>query len=173
MECPVTSPFVHGILLFASSVIVSIASMGFGKNIQELSKKSKIYHGGCHCGKVQFYVEAPRHLVAWDCNCSICMMKKNWHFIVPFDNFRLKSGSDSLTEYRFNTMMAKHVFCSNCGVQAYYRPRSNPDGIAITLACVPAEQIESYEIRKFDGTNWEQFHGQSGISSFSKANKSS
>ena len=171
MECPVSSPVVHGIVLFASAIFATVASMGSRKNVQELSKNIKMYHGSCHCRKVQFYVEAPRHLVAWDCNCSICVMKKNWHFIVPFNNFCLKSGSDCLTEYRFNTRVAKHVFCSHCGVQAYYTPRSNPDGIAVTLACIPNDQIESYEIRTFDGTNWEQFHSKSGISSFSKIDK--
>ena len=42
-----------------------------------------IHRGGCHCGAVRFQVRAPRELVAWDCNCSICMMKRNTHFFVP------------------------------------------------------------------------------------------
>ena len=32
------------------------------------------HRGGCHCGAVQFEVEAPRRLVVQDCNCSICRM---------------------------------------------------------------------------------------------------
>jgi hypothetical protein len=152
-------------LLFLSSV----AAVLYGKQKnQRMRTEFKTYRGSCHCGKAQFEVDAPRHLVAWDCNCSICHMKKNWHFIVPSANFRLKSG-DSLTEYRFNTMVAKHVFCNHCGVQAFYRPRSNPDGVAVTLACISSDQIESSEIRSFDGTNWEDFYETSGISAFSKA----
>lgn len=159
---------VAGLLLLAGSVITLFAARK-ARSTEELEKQTKSYTGGCHCKKVRFRVRAPKHLVAWDCNCSICHMKKNWHFVVPYANFELLSGEDVLTEYKFNTMVAKHVFCSVCGVQAYYRPRSNPDGIAVTLACVPEDQIESYEIRKFDGTNWEQFISKSGISKFSKA----
>lgn len=155
--------------LFVASIMLTL-NIQKRKNVCDLSRQTKTYNGGCHCGKVQFDVDAPRHLVAWDCNCSICLMKKNWHFIVPYANFRLKCGEDSLTEYRFNTMVARHVFCKHCGVQAYYRPRSNPDGVAVTLACIPPEQVESHEIRKFDGDNWEQFFTNSGISAFSKPN---
>lgn len=31
-----------------------------------------IYQGSCHCGKVKFEVEAPEHIEADYCNCSIC-----------------------------------------------------------------------------------------------------
>lgn len=156
------------LFLFACT---AVATLCFGKwrSRVNLEREFKTYHGRCHCAKVQFVVFGPRHLVAWDCNCSICHMKKNWHFIVPCANFTLKSGNDVLTEYKFNTMVAKHVFCSVCGVQAYYRPRSNPDGVAVTLACISKDQIESHEIRKFDGNNWEDFYASSGISAFSKA----
>ena len=37
-------------------------------------------------------------------------------------------GQDKLTTYTFNTGKAKHTFCSICGVQSFYTPRSNPDG---------------------------------------------
>lgn len=158
---------VVGMALFATTVLGSMHNSKI-QRVRVLSSETKTYSGGCHCGRVSFDVVGPKHLVAWDCNCSICFMKKNWHFIVPFANFRLKSGADVLTEYRFNTMVARHVFCSKCGVQAYYRPRSNPDGVAITLACIPPAQIESNEVRKFDGSNWEAFFSNSGISELSK-----
>jgi len=157
-----------GLILFAVAIMGSVHNAK-AQRVVRLASEIKRYSGGCHCGMVTFDVDAPRHLVAWDCNCSICVMKKNWHFIVPFANFHLTSGADKLTEYRFNTKVACHVFCSNCGVQAYYRPRSNPDGVAVTLACIPPELIESSEVRKFDGSNWEAFFVNSGISKFSKA----
>lgn len=59
---------------------------------RQLSSDKKLYCGHCHCNSVKFTVEAPKHLVVWDCNCSICLMKKNWHFIVPATSFHLTSG---------------------------------------------------------------------------------
>ena len=55
-------------------------------------------------------------------------MKQNHHFIVPKSRFTLLKGADKITTYTFNTHIAKHTFCSLCGVQSFYSPRSNPDG---------------------------------------------
>jgi hypothetical protein len=162
-----SSPIVGEALFVTAIAALSVAKAARKK--KDLANESKTYYGSCHCGAVSFEAVAPRHLVAWDCNCSICHMKKNWHFVVPIANFTVTSGSDVVTEYQFNTKVAKHVFCSKCGVQAYYRPRSNPDGVAVTLACIPTKDIESSEIKKFDGSNWEQFYANSGISEYSKA----
>ena len=64
----------------------------------------------CHdCSK--FEVDAPAELVAWDCNCSICNMKKNWHFMVPKTRLRLLSGEDQLSTYTFNTKVAQVRMC--------------------------------------------------------------
>ena len=43
------------------------------------------YAGSCHCQSVQFTLEWPQGepLVAWQCNCSICFMKRNTHIVVP------------------------------------------------------------------------------------------
>ena len=55
-------------------------------------------------------------------------MKQNHHFIVPKANFRLVKGKDAMKTYTFNTHKAQHMFCSICGVQSFYIPRSNQDG---------------------------------------------
>jgi hypothetical protein len=116
----------------------------------------KIYKGHCHCGKVRFEVLAPSKLIVWDCNCSICSMRKNAHFIVPSSNFTLLSDPSEQTVYSFNTHTAKHLFCKTCGITSYYIPRSNPNGIAVTLACIDSETAPSeVEVVAFDGKNWE------------------
>ena len=56
------------------------------------------------------------------------MKKQNHHFVVPDYNFRLVKGADKITTYTFNKHQARHTFCSVCGVQSFYTPRTNPDG---------------------------------------------
>ncbi|OQR99401.1 proline-rich protein 6 [Thraustotheca clavata] len=127
------------------------------------------HFGYCHCKAVQFEFEAPDELVAWDCNCSICLMKKNVHTIVPASAFHLTQGADVLTTYTFNTHTAKHQFCRICGVQPFYIPRSNPDGYAITIACIAPGTVKHFEIKKYDGQNWEAQYETADISKYSKA----
>lgn len=96
-------------------------------------------------------------------------MKRNDHFIVPAAQFELDPASmEHLTEYRFNTKRAVHKFCKVCGVQSFYHPRSNPDGVAVTVACVAGGTLRSIERRYFDGAHWEQQFAASDITSFSK-----
>jgi hypothetical protein len=87
--------------------------------------------GGCHCGRVRFEVEAPARLSVADCNCSICTKTGYLHLIVDRARFRLLSGADALTTYRFNTGTAQHLFCSVCGIKSFYVPRSHPDGFGL------------------------------------------
>ncbi|HSM11362.1 MAG TPA: hypothetical protein VK827_07315, partial [Lysobacter sp.] len=67
------------------------------------------HRGGCHCRRVRFEVDAPAAIKVLDCNCSICRMSGFFHLVVPSSRFRLVSGADDLTEYRFNTGTACHL----------------------------------------------------------------
>ena len=116
-----------------------------------------IHYGGCHCGSVQFsvYLDTSKPQQVEDCNCSICAMSGNDHIIVPARNFELTAGADNLSHYQFNTKVAEHSFCKTCGVKSFYRPRSNPDGYAVTWRCLDDWRKLRFEIDKFDGVNWE------------------
>lgn len=114
-----------------------------------------LHKGGCHCGAVRFEVDLPRTVEVEDCNCSICAMSGNDHIIVPASRFRLLQGENSLTEYRFNTGVARHLFCKFCGVKSFYIPRSNPDGIAVTWRCLDDWETLDAKVTGFDGLNWE------------------
>ena len=114
-----------------------------------------IYQGSCHCGNVKFEVEAPEHIEADYCNCSICAKSGFLHLIVPLSKFRLLKGSNQLTTYTFNTGVAKHTFCKVCGVKPFYTPRSNPDGVDINVNCLDTKAA-LINITGFDGQNWEQ-----------------
>ncbi|HVX05799.1 MAG TPA: GFA family protein, partial [Rhodanobacteraceae bacterium] len=80
--------------------------------------------GGCHCGRVRFEIDAAPRPPVQACTCSICRMTGYIHLIVPASRFRLVSGAGELTEYRFNTGVARHLFCKRCGVKSFYVPRS-------------------------------------------------
>ena len=108
------------------------------------------HRGGCHCGAVAFEVEAPANVTVSECNCSICRMSGYLHLIVPRAHFRLLRGAEVLSEYRFNTGSARHLFCSRCGVKSFYVPRSNPDGYSVNLRCLDQSTLAEVTIEPFD-----------------------
>lgn len=113
-----------------------------------------MHRGSCHCGAVAFEVDAPEPLRAQRCNCSICTKAGFLHLIVPKSRFRLLRGEEDITTYTFNTGVAKHTFCSTCGVKPFYVPRSNPDGVDVNVNCLDPVP-EGLAIELFDGRNWE------------------
>jgi hypothetical protein len=78
------------------------------------------------------------------------------HLIVPNEQFKLLSGSDELSTYRFNTGVAQHHFCRHCGVHSFYVPRSDPDKIDVNVRCLDGVDVASLSAAKFDGQNWEE-----------------
>jgi hypothetical protein len=94
-------------------------------------------------------------LEALDCNCSICTMKGFLHLIVAKEAFELLSGASDLTTYTFNTGVAKHTFCSTCGIHAFYTPRSHPDGVDVNVRCLDDDALARFTIARFEGREWE------------------
>ena len=116
-----------------------------------------IVEGGCHCGLVRFEVSVPEGPVeVLDCNCSICAMTGFLHLIVPDTKFRLIEGQRETTTYRFDSGKARHIFCSQCGIKSFYRPRSHPDGVSVNYRCLDEGHGLDVTIRPYDGRNWEQ-----------------
>ena len=111
--------------------------------------------GGCHCGRVRFEVDAPTHIEATDCNCSICSKSGFLHLFVSPDEFRLLQGADTLTTYTINNRVAKHLFCRHCGVKSYSIPRSHPDGVSVNVRCLDADTVATVNVTAFVGRNWE------------------
>jgi hypothetical protein len=118
--------------------------------------------GGCHCGKVRFAVafDAPPELL--DCNCSVCSKTGFLHLIVGAADFKLLRGADSLTEYRFGSGTAKHLFCATCGVKSFYVPRSHPDGFSVNWRALEGVDGVTPAVRAYDGRNWEQARAELG-----------
>jgi hypothetical protein len=111
--------------------------------------------GGCHCKAVRFEAQLSEQVEAQYCNCSVCEKTGFVHVIVPESRFRLVSGEDKLATYAFNTGVAKHMFCSTCGIKSFYRPRSNPDGWSVNARCLDDPDSLDIRIEAFDGRNWE------------------
>lgn len=118
----------------------------------------------CHCGTVSGRFDYKNgKVVAWDCNCSDCIMRKNVHVIIPENSFALTMAvplEDATILYQWGTKTAVRQFCKTCGILPWYRPRSNPDGIALTLQCVDwtdggTKEKPEIEIKQFEGTDWE------------------
>jgi hypothetical protein len=117
------------------------------------------HRGACHCGAVCFEVDAPAAIEAVECNCTICSMTGYQHLIVPARAFRLLSGREALACYTFNTKVAKHYFCSHCGIKSFYVPRSHPDGYSVNVRCLEPGTIASVALGAYDGQHWEESEG--------------
>ena len=111
--------------------------------------------GGCHCGGVRFEVALGARVEAQTCNCSMCAKTGFVHVIVPESRFRITRGAERLAEYTFNTRVAKHLFCAECGVKSFYRPRSNPDGWSVNARCLDSLEGVRLDLTALDGRNWE------------------
>jgi hypothetical protein len=86
----------------------------------------------------------------------MCSRSGYLHLIVPQADFELLSGSAELTEYRFNTGTARHLFCRICGIKSFYVPRSHPDGISVNARCLDPGSVRSMAVTAFNGREWEQ-----------------
>lgn len=93
--------------------------------------------GSCHCGAVIFEVRLNN---GFDnlrrCNCSLCRRKGAVMAGVPLDALRVLEGADKLSLYQWNTMTAKHYFCSVCGIYTHHQRRSNPNEYGFNVACI-------------------------------------
>ncbi len=114
-----------------------------------------IHKASCHCGGVEYELALPNGLDSpRRCNCSICRMRGAIVASVTLDGLKVTKGAELLTLYRFNTMTAKHYFCSRCGIYTHHRRRSNPDEYGFNVACL--EGVNPYDLEDvpvLDGIN--------------------
>jgi hypothetical protein len=113
------------------------------------------YAGGCHCGAVRYEAQAAIES-AMACNCSLCRQRGWLLGFTSADHFRLKSGQDSLTEYRFNTRALSHLFCKTCGIAPFSRgpnPKTGGETVALNLRCIDGLDAEALPVRRVDGAS--------------------
>ena len=56
--------------------------------------------------------------------------------MVKNEDFKIVKGQDEIKIYQFHTNVAKHYFCSNCGIYTHHNPRSNPSMTGFNLGCI-------------------------------------
>lgn len=118
----------------------------------------KTYQGSCHCGAVRFEAELDLTQPSYRCNCSICRRNRFWPAVAKEGQFRLLSGEEMLTEYRFNTRKNQHFFCKVCGVRPFGVGNETPIGkmYGINIGClegVTEEELSKIPITYVDGMN--------------------
>lgn len=109
-----------------------------------------LYQGSCHCGAVRFEIKADiGELVT--CDCSLCRKKNAVMTKVHESAFRLLAGEDKLSLYKWNSQVAQHFFCSDCGIYTFHRKRAQPDHYSVNAACLDDLDIESLPVRATAG----------------------
>ena len=110
----------------------------------------------CHCGCIEAEIKVPINELAKivKCNCSICKRKNATMGMVKNEDFKVTKGKDKLKLYQYHTKVAKHYFCSECGIYTHHHPRSNPAMIGFNLGCVDEVDVSDLkDITLIDGQN--------------------
>jgi hypothetical protein len=115
--------------------------------------ESRTHSGGCHCGKVRYEVTLDLSEPAVVCNCSMCGRSGTMLRFVPADQFKLLSGGDALTSYRFNNHIIDHLFCSTCGIKSFAAGKGRDGGEtrAINVRCLDDVELSSIPTMPYDG----------------------
>lgn len=88
------------------------------------------------------------------CNCSICAMKGSLAIDVPRAALSVLAGEEALSCYSFNTGVAKHWSCRDCGVHIFQQLRSNPEKYGVNAVCLEGlGRYDFAELNVHDGAN--------------------
>ena len=108
----------------------------------------------CHCGGVEAEINIDKIHKILRCNCSICKRKGALMSIVKNEDFKITKGKDNLKTYQFHSKVAKHFFCSVCGVYTHHNPRSNTSMTGFNLGCIDDIDVFKFEkVQVLDGQN--------------------
>ena len=101
--------------------------------------------GRCHCGAIELGIP-------WDgefhklrrCDCSYC--SRRWAVVasVKVGSLKVIKGEDMLTLYRWGTRVARHYFCSVCGIYTHHQRRSDPTEFGVNIANFPGVNVRDF-----------------------------
>tara|TARA_B100000945_G_scaffold245401_1_gene201688 strand:- start:422 stop:841 length:420 start_codon:yes stop_codon:yes gene_type:complete len=128
------------------NIVIGLFINKKGENMKKLT---------CHCGAVEGEINTLDKLEkVLRCNCSICKRKGAIMSMVKNEDFKIIRGKDKLKLYQFHSKVAKHYFCSNCGIYTHHNPRSNPAMTGFNVGCV--DDIDIFKLENVvinDGQN--------------------
>ncbi|MEA5599285.1 GFA family protein [Rivularia sp. UHCC 0363] len=120
------------------------------------------YIGSCHCGAVQFEVDADIDHVR-SCDCSICAKRGALNYRVPKESLRLLTPWKNLKLYQWGSRTAEDYFCPKCGILPFRCP-SHPslqelhegikpfDGWAVNVRCLQGIDLDALPIKRISGS---------------------
>ena len=74
--------------------------------------------------------------------------------MVKNEDFKITKGKEVLKLYQFHTKVAKHYFCSNCGIYTHHNPRSNPTMTGFNVGWI--DEVDTFQLDEIsinDGKN--------------------
>ncbi|HEX7758806.1 MAG TPA: GFA family protein [Caulobacteraceae bacterium] len=104
------------------------------------------YEGSCHCGAVRFRI-AVEPVELTTCDCSLCTKKNAVMAAVHERGFALLAGEEALSLYQWNTGVARHHFCSRCGIYTFHCKRSAPDHYGVNVFCLEGFDVAAFPRR--------------------------
>jgi len=108
------------------------------------------YSGSCHCGAIRFEIDTKIEDV-YTCDCSLCSRKSAPMTTVHESHFKLLAGANKLSLYQWNARIAKHYFCSVCGIYPFHRKRSMPDHYGVNVRCLENFDAAEIPVRAAEG----------------------
>ena len=111
-----------------------------------------LHKGSCHCGAVAFEIKSDLAELT-TCDCSLCVKKNALMVKVYEDDFRLLSSKESVSEYRWNTEIARHYFCKICGIYTFHRKQAAPDHFGINIYCLDGLDPKDIPVLATEGAN--------------------
>ena len=109
----------------------------------------------CHCGAIEAKINIGENFEKiLRCNCSLCKRKGAVMSMVKNEDFAVTKGIEKLSLYQFHTKVAKHYFCSICGIYTHHNPRSNPKMTGFNIGCI--DEVNTFDFKDIyinDGHN--------------------
>ena len=111
----------------------------------------------CHCGEIEIQINLKKEInELMRCNCSMCKRKGTMVATINKKDLKVVKGQDKIKTYQFNTNVAKHHFCSECGTHSDNLRRSDTNTFGFNVGCI--DEIEPnrlFKLKTFvnDGQN--------------------